>query len=158
MSVDYEMEHNAIFDIQDREASKIRECQEWLRLAKSDFDSAKCLNNGPVYPRPLEIICYHSQQAAEKAIKAVIVDVGDQGSIPKVHNIVFLLRQIKNILKKRKNVDIDESMIERGERLTRYSVAPRYPGEIQISETETEKALDDAEAFLQWAKDIISTS
>ena len=148
-------EHNAVSALQDAGTLRMLEYREWLRFAKSDLDSAKCLNEGPIHPKPLEIICYHSQQAAEKAVKAVIVYLGGQGNIPKVHNIVFLLRQIKNILKEKKNVNINESMLERGERLTRYSIAPRYPGEIQINEAETRKALEDAEVYLQWAEDII---
>lgn len=31
------------------------------------------------YPKPLEIICYHCQQSAEKAIKAIIMYYGSQG-------------------------------------------------------------------------------
>ena len=147
---------NIAFDIQDAEALKMEECHKWLKFAKADFDSAKYLNDGPIHPKPLEIICYHSQQAAEKAVKAVIVFLGGQGSIPKVHNIVFLLRQVENILRDKKGLSIEEGIIERGEQLTRYSVAPRYPGEIHIDESETEKALRDAEAFLQWANDVIS--
>ena len=38
---------------------------EWLRYANMDLDAAKFLFENQ-YPKPLEIICYHCQQAAEK--------------------------------------------------------------------------------------------
>ena len=54
------------------------------------------------YPKPLEIICFHCQQSAEKSVKAIIVLNGSQGGMPKKHNIDMLLNQIKNM------VDVDE--------------------------------------------------
>ena len=51
------------------------ETKSWLDFAQEDFVVAKHLYDA-LYPKPLEIICYHCQQAAEKAIKAVIVSLG----------------------------------------------------------------------------------
>ena len=47
----------------------------WLSFAKTDLGVANYLNEN-YHPKPLEIICYHCQQAAEKAIKALIVACG----------------------------------------------------------------------------------
>ena len=44
----------------------------WIEFAKTDLGVAKHLDE-QYYPKPLEIICYHCQQAAEKAIKAIII-------------------------------------------------------------------------------------
>ena len=44
--------------------------QRWLDFAENDLAVAKHLLE-TFHPKPLEIICYHCQQAAEKAIKAV---------------------------------------------------------------------------------------
>jgi HEPN domain-containing protein len=38
---------------------------EWLQFAYMDIDSAQFLYDNK-HPRPLEIICYHCQQSAEK--------------------------------------------------------------------------------------------
>ena len=81
---------------------QMQEYQDWLRFAQADYDSAKYLYDSPLHPKPLEIICYHCQQAAEKAVKALIVYFGSRGGMPKVHDISFLLSQIqhrKNLLK-----------------------------------------------------------
>ena len=42
--------------------------QEWFKYAKFDFDTVNHLYKY-MRPQPLEIICYHSQQAAEKLLK-----------------------------------------------------------------------------------------
>ncbi|NUO84265.1 HEPN domain-containing protein, partial [candidate division KSB1 bacterium] len=41
--------------------------QEWFKIAESDLASAIFLQN--LHPLPVEIICYHCQQAAEKYLK-----------------------------------------------------------------------------------------
>ena len=45
---------------------------EWLSFAETDLGVARHLYES-YHPKPLEIICYHCQQSAEKAIKAVII-------------------------------------------------------------------------------------
>ena len=47
------------------------EYREWIAFARTDYESAKYLNGAPFHPRPLNVICYHCQQAAEKAVKAL---------------------------------------------------------------------------------------
>jgi HEPN domain-containing protein len=48
----------------------IKEAQEWQRLAAMDLNTAEYLQN--MSPLPLEIICYHCQQSAEKYLKGNI--------------------------------------------------------------------------------------
>lgn len=64
------------------------EVKNWLDFAKRDLDVARHLNTA-FYPKPLEIVCYHCQQAAEKAIKAVIISLGSPGGLPKRHDLSF---------------------------------------------------------------------
>jgi HEPN domain-containing protein len=45
--------------------------QEWIRFAEMDLNSANILSNH--YPQPVEIICYHCQQSAEKILKAFAI-------------------------------------------------------------------------------------
>ena len=47
-------------------------------MAQTDFGVAKHLEAN-YYPKPLEIICYHCQQAVEKGIKALIVNYAAKG-------------------------------------------------------------------------------
>ena len=67
-----------------------QETKEWYDMALMDLGVAKHLETS-YHPRPLEIICYHSQQSAEKAIKALILYHGAEGGLPKLHDLSFLL-------------------------------------------------------------------
>ncbi len=58
------------------------DAKEWLSFAASDLGVAEHLFK-TYYPKPLEIICFHCQQASEKAVKAIIVFNGSQGGMPK---------------------------------------------------------------------------
>lgn len=130
---------------------------EWLKFSQMDFTSAKYLYESPLHPKPLEIICYHCQQAAEKAVKALIVFFGEPGGMPKVHNISFLLNQIKNIVVDRKGKEITSDIYDCADRLTQYGVMPRYPNEIEVDERMTQKAVDDATTLISWVNAVIST-
>lgn len=118
--------------------------EEWLVLAKTDLGVAEHLDR-TYYPKPLEIICYHCQQAAEKAIKALIVSKGAQGGMPKLHDLSFLLDQMKNL------VQIPEAYYDYADELTPYGVAVRYPSELLLEERHATSALAHADALLRWA-------
>lgn len=120
------------------------EVKEWLNFAKMDLSSAKHLYD-TFYPRPLQIICYHCQQAAEKALKAVIVAKGKPGGIPKIHDLEFLLSQMKNY------VDIQEELWDYAEALTPYGIEIRYPGGTEVTDEQAELGLKYADAIFLWA-------
>lgn len=65
-----------------------QETKQWFDMADMDMGVAKHLMEN-YYPKPLEIICYHYQQAAEKSIKALVVSLGTQGGLPKLHDLSF---------------------------------------------------------------------
>ena len=124
-----------------------RASKEWLGFAETDLGVARHLLE-TYRPQPLEIICYHCQQSAEKAIKAVIVAHGAQGGMPKLHDLSFLLDQVKNV------VEIDDRYYDDADALTPYGVAVRYPSELALEERHAHAALHHAEALLSWAKGI----
>lgn len=138
-------------DIIDQE----EEYKEWLAFARTDYESARYLNGAPFYPRPFNVICYHCQQAAEKAVKALIVYFGSQGGMPKVHDISFLLNQIKHIVQEKKGIEVEYSLLLIADSLSKYGVAPRYPNEIEVDERQVQKALADSEAILNWVDAVI---
>ncbi len=127
------------------------EASLWLEVAKTDLGVAKHLNS-QYYPKPLEIICYHCQQSAEKSIKAVIHAYGAQGGMPKKHNLSFLLQQMKNM------IDINEKYYDYADVLTPYGVAVRYPNELHVEDRNVEEAIRYAEEFLQWAEGIVENN
>ncbi len=133
------------------------EYQEWLAFAKTDYQSADYLNGAPFYPRPLNVICYHCQQAAEKAIKALIVYFGSQGGMPKVHDVSFLLNQIKNYSVQQKGIEVTQDLMEIANSLSKYGVLPRYPNEIEVDEYQVKKALNDAKQIMDWVEMVVRT-
>ena len=69
---------------------------EWIRLAEMDLATAHHMNK-TFHPIPLEIVCFHSQQAAEKMLKCFLVS--QQIEPPKTHDMQVLLEmciEIKN--------------------------------------------------------------
>jgi len=56
--------------------------EDWLRHARSDLALASAV--GPVGDILAETLCFHAQQAAEKALKAVLVHVGIE--FPRTHS------------------------------------------------------------------------
>lgn len=104
--------------------------KQWLEKAEKDFGLANdlVLENKP-YP---EAICFHSQQAAEKFLKAYLVWL--QIEFPKTHDLDGLLDLICSI-----DNSIAESLRDIT-RLTDYGVDLRYPGHLPEITTEEAKA------------------
>ena len=139
----------------ERRKAQQEEAKQWMSYARDDYDVAHYLCEEDFHPKKLEIICYHCSQAAEKAVKAVIVDLGSQGGLAKVHKIGFLLNQIKNILPREKEMQITDEMMDWGDELSNYSVDVRYPNQLQIDEYRTKKAIEKMEFFVNWAQKVL---
>ena len=120
-----------------------QETLQWINLAELDYGVAEHLYQ-TYYPKPYEIICYHCQQSAEKAIKAVIVADGAKGGMPKLHDLSFLLNQIKNVVK------IEEKYYDYADALTPYGVSIRYPNELFLEEKHAKEALRMSKEILDW--------
>jgi HEPN domain-containing protein len=118
---------------------------DWISFAKSDLAIAKVDRTGSI---SYESLCFHTQQAVEKALKAVLIF--DNIEFPRTHNIRILL----DLLKSRHIIPdiVDESAV-----LTEYAVSSRYPGESEpIEEEEYRRTVEIAEAVLDWSDLIIN--
>jgi len=69
-----------------------KDCLEWLRFARMDIKAAHDLYSFQQNPRhrPIEIILYHCQQGAEKALKAFIIQHVMSIEGLKTHDLQFL--------------------------------------------------------------------
>ena len=112
-----------------------------------DYDVAVHLMNS-FYPKPIEIICFHCQQSAEKAIKAVIIKTGCQGGFPKSHDLVLLLKQIKRLVR------IGDDIFTSADILNPYGIASRYPGGQELEARHALSALKCARIVLDWAENV----
>jgi HEPN domain-containing protein len=112
---------------------KKSEVNEWIKFADNDLLAAESLNK--IHPKPVEIICYHCQQSAEKYLKAYLIF--KETEFEKTHNLNFILS-----LCIEKNVDF-EIIKKEITRLNPYSVHTRYPSSIEINEEDCKSALID---------------
>ena len=124
-----------IFGVDDRDA------KTWLRYAEEDLQAAEAFAGRQGFaPR---VACYHAQQAAEKALKAVLVGEG--------HEVVLThdLRVLRDLLPpgaRAADIDVDLSG------LSKWHIHGRYPG------AWGEATHDDAQAAVKAARAIVEAA
>jgi HEPN domain-containing protein len=119
---------------------------EWMLFAEGDLELAMV---GKISKKiRYETLCFHSQQAAEKAIKAILVF--KKCKFPKTHNIKHLLDLVDKT-----GIDVPVK-IKKSDQLTDYATESRYPGIYDpIERKEYKESLVLASKVLQWAKSIV---
>ena len=117
--------------------------REWLNRARSSLAKARVgFDEEDVY---LEDLCFDAQQAAEKAIKALLI--ARQVPFPFTHDIGQLLTLVE-----RTGQEIPAAVREAA-RVTRYAVATRYPGVLDtVTVEDYEAALAIATTVVRWAE------
>jgi HEPN domain-containing protein len=120
--------------------------REWLNRARSNLLRARAAPLG-VY---LEDPCFDAQQAAEKAVKGVMIARGID--FPYVHDLAELLTLLLEA-----GEEIPPSVRESA-RLTRYAIVTRYPGALEsVTTEEYERAVAIAETVIAWAEERVRT-
>jgi len=118
---------------------------EWKRLADMDLLTANHMFSH--HPIPVEIVCFHSQQATEKMLKCFLVF--NEVEPPKIHDLRELLKMCikfeSGFDKFRKEVDT----------LTDYGVLPRYPNELELEERDAEMAIKYADKIMKYVSGLI---
>ncbi len=120
-----------------------RFAEEWLRRAKGNLALAR-------QPKPAEALwedlCFHTQQAAEKAIKAILTLRGID--FPKSHDIAELLALLSP-------AEVPDDLWS-ADSLTEFAVVTRYPGrKPPVSEEEYRQAITLAEQVVRWAEGVV---
>jgi len=119
--------------------------KEWLRRARSNLALAR-------QPKPPEAfwedLCFHAEQAAEKAVKAVLVL--HQIDHPRTHELAGLLGVLQQA-----GHDVPDELWQ-ADRLSDYAVVTRYPGHrYPVDEKEHQRAVEVAEQVVRWAESVI---
>jgi HEPN domain-containing protein len=115
----------------------------WLQRARSDLALARAAVGIPDVL--LEDVCFHAQQCAEKALKALLI--WRQVAFPRTHVLETLLDLLK-VAGVRIPSEVDEAFV-----LTQYAVQTRYPGEWEpITTDEAHSALETAARVLAWVE------
>ena len=94
-----------------------RAARAWTAKAEEDRQTLAILTAHP--DAPPASVCFHAQQAAEKAIKAVLTGAGRP--FPKSHDLVLLATLLPD------DAPVAPSVAEQAE-LTYFAVLARYPG------------------------------
>ena len=100
----------------------------WFRFGDMDLavatNSEKTMN-----PKPLEIICFHCQQAIEKYLKGYLIFQSGEAPL-KTHNLVELCALCQEYDEAFGNLKAVCAM------LTMYAVQTRYPDGIELEESD----------------------
>ena len=95
-----------------------------------------------------EDLCFEAQQAAEKAVKAVLQH--RKMDFPFVHDIQNLLEILNQA-----GVPLTDT-IKKTAVLSRYAFQTRYPGDYEpVTEEDYHRAIEQAKAVLDWAASIV---
>jgi HEPN domain-containing protein len=127
----------------DEPASVAQEqARRWMRWAAEDLVAARhSADDREVAPR---VACSLAQQAAEKAIKALVVS--SDLDPPKTHNLLRLARMLAEETADRLlDVDLED--------LTRWAIEGRYPGDLdEATSRDAARAVELADQVLAIAQ------
>ena len=117
--------------------------RQWLAKAQNDLLNAD--NNLNAEQVPLDTVCFHCQQAAEKMLKAFLV--GNGRPHPFTHDLLLLLQHVLPIHTNAEQLRDALSL------LMPYAVEIRYPSdEFTPTEDDAKEARRAAEEVLTWLR------
>lgn len=115
---------------------------QWLRYARADLavaGGAQALGSLPGN------YCFHAQQAAEKAVKAVYAHLGIE------HDLIHDLQRLLTVLPMSIPADVQAADV-----LTPYAVATRYPHVgTEPTNDDVVEAIELARTVVEWATSIV---
>ena len=116
--------------------------REWVEKAEGDFTVAAQIMRRRKR-RVFDAACFHSQQTAEKYLKACLCEEGV--AFPKTHDLVALLKLMLP------REPLWEALLPAAQALTDYAVDFRYPGDTATL-AEARRALKDCKAIRREAR------
>jgi len=110
--------------------------REWLNAAEDDLITIENLLDNPILTN---IVAFHSQQAIEKSIKAIVEEFGIV--FIKTHNLQTLLIRIEEVI----SLSVNELIISE---LDRLYIDARYPADMGLMPY-GKPTLEEAEIYFQ---------
>ncbi len=121
------------------------EVQAWWALSASDLRVARVVF--ALQPPEWHVACFHAQQAAEKALKAVLE--ARELPVPRTHDLALLAQRLEEV------GPVGE-IAEASMRLSLYGVGPQYPGPSgDANEGNARVAIADALAICRWSERVL---
>jgi HEPN domain-containing protein len=115
---------------------------DWLRQAERDLESARLILGGGFY----EWACFISQQAAEKAAKALCES---HKVMTRTHQLARLFQAVKGL------EEIPDDLYEKAATLDRYYIPTRYPNGFESGAPMEYFFQKDAQEAISYATEII---
>ena len=130
----------------------------WLQTARDDYNFARNTYGQITSPNDYKYICFHCQQAAEKAIKAVFLLDHLTKDMQYSHDLSILLTEY--ISGQFIPDDMEDELLANADKLTPYETQTRYPAGngkyiIDPSNFNCAEALKAAKFILDWAENEI---
>ena len=122
----------------------VKEARLWLADARSDLALAMSRKTRAMRYSHL---CFHAQQAAEKALKAVLI--ANKVSVPKTHDLAYLVNMLPSAI-------TAIPAIVQLPVLTKYAVLYRYPGQdLPVTKRDHENSVRLAKEIVVWSGRVI---
>ena len=103
----------------------------------------------PASDPPLDVVSFHAQQAAEKALKALLTERGIP--FPKIHDLEEIEVLLPESDRRAPGLDPDDLAL-----LSQLAVAPRYPGWAEdMDEPTARRAANAATAIVDRVRGIV---
>ena len=116
----------------------------WIKKAENDIKCAKLILDSE--EKLTDMICFHAQQAVEKALKAFLT--ANVVRVGKTHDIMALIKQSIEV-----DQDFRELPLNDLAQLTFYAVEVRYPDDYYLPTlSEARRAVELAEMVLERVK------
>ncbi len=124
-----------------REAGDLNDPAIWMEFAKSDLALARA---GRMPEVRLGVLCFHCQQAAEKALKAVLLF--HRVEFPPTHNLMDLFNLLPSPVS-------PPPEVKDASNLSGYIRKGRYPLDFfDVQPEEYEQAIQAADRVVHWAE------
>lgn len=118
-----------------------RQTEHWLKSAEEDLILiGEILENAYL----TNMIAFHSQQAIEKSIKAVLEEKETQ--VPKIHNIITLKAKVENYIQ----LPVDQEIFDQ---INELYIDSRYPTDLGLL-PEGKPSMEIADKFFKLATEI----
>lgn len=121
---------------------------DWIDEAEDDYGAAMDMMRLGRYSKA----CYLAQQAAEKALKALLIRA--TGRYAHTHSVVELLSQLRDV-----GISVGDELLRAGEDLDRHYVPSRYPNawpagapHRHYKEEDARKALESARLVMEFVR------
>lgn len=97
------------------------------------------------YPTPYEVVCFMCAQAAEDAVKGVIIKLDIEA--PKTHMIDQLLDILTDL-----GIEVPEELFRQASDLSPFTTKMRYPSPIPVEKHHMDYALKCAVSIYSWCE------